>query len=507
MIFSIFRRDKEGGRNRLLKKIGRDIQRNRLNRFYNPHSMEVQPGTARIFYDFYKTISHAQVFLQNAERSRKLKPLTVESLLDLKFLDARQRLSADYVEEQANKGAIAQVSQLLKEDLAIFSGAFDAAFISRADGCYNRILAFIRFAAFDYYAFLRKFDPSIQERNFDAVPRFRPIRGELVVEELKEFLDAAASLDGDSDWSAPLRILKAFKDGIDVIEVEDWIQVLSQLRAMRQSSILELIIRHVTRDPAWEFKPLFAPERIAAAYLDERRQEVDDAMLRFYSFQKKNQVNSLVRELFGEANPLRLQNYSEKDSESFMKIGVDGFAYTQPLNYLYAFLEDFFQQDMQDLCELILIRGHWSSVEQSRNLSEIFHTLLDNTGRIQALEQSLGEEGEESANIQAALVKSSRNTSQLHNLTRMIRAIDENVWELISGTSECLYALGGYFKEILQDSREDAVYITNYRELQKESNPPLAQRIILNYKRIYMYLQIQRLLVGKDDFDMDPLIS
>jgi hypothetical protein len=506
-LFSFFDRGKDGGRGRLLKKIAKDIQGSRLVRFYKPKSVEVQPAMAKYFYDLYKNLAHAQVFLQNADKSPKLKLFTVEAFLDMKFLDARQRLNVEYVEERAKTTPIAEVARLLKEDLAFFAGAFDGDFISRVDRCYNRILALIQFVSFDYYVFLRKFDPALQERNFTAAPHFKPVRGELLEEGIKDFLDAACLIENDSDWTVPLQVLKAFKNGLDVVKEDEWLNVLAQLRDLRRTSILELMIRHISQDPRWEFTTRITQEHIAEAYLKERRQEVENAVSGFLSSQRKNQINVLARELFGDPDIKRLQHYTEKNNESFIRIGVGGFAYTQILNYLKIFLTDFFQQDMQNLCELLLIRGHWSSVEQSKEMSETFHALLEHTDRLLALEQSLGEDGEEGSKIRSILIKSGRNQSQLRYLNTMIRSIDERVRDLLNGTTESLLLLGRQFKEILQDSKNDGTYIINYRELQRESEPPLTQRIILNYKRIYAYLQLHMLVTGSGDSTTDPLTA
>jgi hypothetical protein len=504
-LFAVFKPEKDRGRGRLLKKIAKDIQDSRFARFYKPKTIEAQPAMAKYFYDIYKNLAHAQVFLQSADNAPRLKLLTVEAFLDMKFLDARQRLNADYVEERAAAMPIAEVSRLLKEDLTILAGAFDEDFISRVDRCYNRILAVIQFAAFDFYVFLRKFDPALQERNFSTPPRFKPVRGEQLEERIKDFLDAACPIENDSDWTMPLQVLKAFKNGLDAVREEDWISVLAQLRDLRRASILELMIRHICQDPYWEFKTRITQEHIAEAYLKERRQEVESAVSGFLSSQRKIQVGLLAQELFGDPNIKRLQNYTEEANESFIQAGAGGFAYTQILNYLKVFLIDFFQEDMQNLCELLLIRGHWSSTEQSKEMSETFHNLLNNMDQLLALEESLGEDGEEGFKIRSTLLKSGRNQIQLKYLNTMIRSIDERVRDLLNNAAESLLLLGRQFKEILQDSKNDGVYIINYRELQKESEPPLTQRIVLNYKRIYTYLQLQMLIIGPEDSTADSL--
>jgi hypothetical protein len=495
----------EDSKHRLLKKLAKDIQAGPGGHFYKPKSMEVQPAMGKFFYDLYKTLAHAQVFLQNAAKSAQLKQITVEAFLDMKFLDARQRLNADYLKERAKTVPIVEVSYLLREDLAILAGAFDADFISRVDACYNQILSLIHLAEFDYFFLLRKFDSGILERNFNIIPRFRPIRGKAVLEDLKDFLEVAYPIAADADWSMVLRILKAYKNNLDVVKEDEWDKELKKLRDLRRSSGLELIIRHISQDPRCEFRIPANTEHIAESYLGGCRQEVEDAFSGFLYSQKQDQINSLAQELFGDSNIRRLQYYTEKDNEAFVQRGLKGFAYIQGLNYLKAFLVDFFQQDMQGLCELLLIRGHWSSMEESKKMSENFHILLDNTNALLALEQSLGENGEEGDRIRSILLKSVRNQSLLRQLQPILQRINEEAWDLLSSTAEALILLGKQFKEILVDAKKEGLYISNFRELQKEAEPPLTPHLIVSYKRIYAYLQLQQLVAGIDDVSLDPL--
>jgi hypothetical protein len=505
-LFSFFHwgNHEKGAAWRLLRQLAKDLAANRFARFYKPRLMEALPGMGKFFYDLYRALSHAQVFLQNAAVSAQLKEITVEAFLDMRHLDARQRLNADFVKRRAETMSIIEVSQLLKGDLALLSDAIDADFIARVDRCYNQILSLVHLAGFDYFLFLRKFDSALLERNFNLSPQFRAVRGTMIVEEIKDFLEVFYPFDPDADWALPLRILRVYKNGLDVVTAAEWSKLLGRLRDLRHSAILELMVRHISQDPGWEFKPRLKAERITASYLEDRRREVDQALTGFLSFQKQNQVNSLARDLFGDSGPAWLQYYTEKDGEALTALGLAGFIHAQSLNYLKAFLTEFFEKDIRDLCELLLVRGLWSSMEHSKEMSGTFHLLVDRAADLANLEQSLADNGEEGSRLRSALAKSGRNRSQLRSLEFMVQRINERAWELLCDTAEALIQLGRWFKEILVDVKNDGSLIKNFRELQRDTVPPLPQRLVLAYKRIYQYLQIQQLLRGPGDSSLDP---
>jgi hypothetical protein len=275
--------------------------------------------------------------------------------------------------------------------------------------------------------------------------------------------------------------------------------MLDNLRELWRSGVMELMIRHIDQDPHWEFKPQVTREHIAATYLEDRRKEVNNAFTGFLSSQRQNQVSALAAELFGDPDIKRLYNYTAKDGEPYIQKGLEGFIYAQSLNFLKAFLVDFFQKDIQELCELLLIRGLWASVEQSNKMSETYNTLLANTEQIHALEHSLGENGEEGTRLRTALAKSDRDRSQLRHMKFLLQEANDNAWELLSSTAAALLFLGRYLKEILVDAKQGGGLIMNYRELQQATETQLTPHIILTYKRIYTYLQIQQLLIGSDN--------
>jgi hypothetical protein len=506
-LLSFFHRHggEKGAKGHLLKQLAKDLTANRFARFYKPRLMEVQPGMGKFFYDLYKALSHAQVFLQNAAKSAQLKQITVEIFLDMKHLDARQRLNAEYVEQRAKTMSIIEVSHLLKEDLTLLSEAFDADFTAKVDRCYNQILSLVHLAGFDYFLFLRKFDPNLLERNFNLTPQFRPVRGQTIVEDIKDFLEVFYPFDTDQDWTLPLRILKVYKNGLDVVTAAEWSKLIGNLRELRRSSVLELLVRHIGQNPGWEFKPRLTMEHIAAAYLGERRHEVDQALTGFLSSQRQNQVSALARELFGDSDTTWLQCYTEKDSETLVAMGLEGFVHAQSLNYFKGFLMNFFELDIRNLCETLLVRGLWSSMDRSKEMSDTFHDLLDLSGRLSALEQSLAENGEDGARLRTVLVKPGRNRSHQRSLDLTIQRINKDVWDLLSASAEALIQLGRHFKEILVDVKNDGNLIKNYRDLQRDAIPPLSPHLILAYKQIYTYLQIQQLLCGANDTSLDPL--
>ncbi|MDR2370589.1 MAG: hypothetical protein LBD71_03845, partial [Treponema sp.] len=214
--------DPEAGKKKLLKQLARDLSGSRFSRFYRIKSQELDGSLGKFFFDVYRIISPAQVFMQNAAKSAQLKQITAEAFLDKNLLEIKRRISAETIEADAKTVPIKNLSARLKQDIAAFGAAFDGERCNAIDRCYNLILAFTQFVTFDFFFVLKKFDANITERNFTYQPKFVPVRGEYLSEDLKDFLDVSFGIDSDQDWKNVFRVLKIYKSGVDVVAADQW---------------------------------------------------------------------------------------------------------------------------------------------------------------------------------------------------------------------------------------------------------------------------------------------
>ncbi|GHT72006.1 hypothetical protein FACS1894110_26050 [Spirochaetia bacterium] len=489
------RKDPETEKKKILKSLAKEFAGNKFSRFYKPKSGLVEPGLGAFFHEMYKTLSYVPTALQNAAQSDILREIIVESFLDAKYLDARQRLNADYVAQQVQTLSIAEVSALLQEDLDLLSSAFEGSLIADVDECYNQILALVQMASFDFFFFLKKFDPNLVEQNFNYQPQFHPVRGAVLSEQLRDFLEMSHAVDTDADWKSILRVLKVCKNGMDVVVSGQWNRLLSQLREIRKSGILELMIRHIDHDPDWQLKPKKIEEHIARAYLENRRAEARNAITGCLNAQKNARLYELAGAIFDDPDIKGIRYYTDEYHELYTEKNFEGFIYIKALNYLKIFLFDIFKKDILPLCELLLIRGQWSSVEQSLKMSNSYHELLDICDRLSKFDDSLSEEGTNGAQLHAAITRADRSKIQARIVARTLRFVNGQALDLINTSAQALIVIGQILKNAYEDyPRDFHEYILNWEDLEPMAEVPVLRRVVNTYKRIYNFIQLMHSL-------------
>lgn len=483
--------DPEAEKRKLLKQIAKDLVKHRY-KFYKPKGEEVQPSLAKFFYDLYNVVAPAQVFLQNAESSAQLKSIVIDSYLDKKLLDLQERLGEESIKARSQTVPTKELSQQLKDELVLFFAGFDGNRLRLIDGTYNSIVAFSRFVNFDFFFMLKKFDSNLTERSFTYIPKFEAIRAEYVGDDLKDFMEVLLALDLDQDWKSVFAILKQYKD-MDVVAFDRWSKSLAQLRELKKSGVIELMVRHIDKNPSWQPAARRVDEHIVDPYLQKLRAQVEISIQKILQEKRNSKIDELAKAVFGTPAVSRLKNYTDKANLVYSKKMLGGYMHVQGLNYLKAFLLDFFKKDIRELVDLFLIRGQWSTNLLSQQLSEGFHELMSVSEKLVVFDESLADDGELGLRLRNYLAKADRDKDQLKNLRVTLKTVNDDAQRMINTSAQALITIGKNLKNVLDDyQRTPHELIINWKEIEFASERPIAERITEVYKRIYYFVQLMQ---------------
>jgi hypothetical protein len=346
---------------------------------------------------------------------------------------------------------------------------------------------------YDYYFLLKKFDGQLAERSFSRKPAFNPIRGETIVEELKDFLELTGGLDPNRDWDAPLRILKEFR-GTDAIDPKLWNKLLLQIRDVVQSGIFEMIIRFIEKDPDWTWEPHAPRGDIVSSYLEMIRRETFERIELIAASRRNALIDRHAAVVFGNDRVNRLKYYTELGGEIYKKKNFSGFIYARALNYLIVFLTDG-KSEIQNLYELILIRGQWMSAALCLPLSESLRLIAVFPGRITELDEMVSERGLYGNKLKTAIVKVDREKSLARSININLDAANREAKQVLNDAIFNLSVLGDGLKDILEDRRKaTGTIILNWDELESFSETDLEGRIVAALDKLTNMLELLRVL-------------
>src|SRR5215470_6840270 len=132
-VMSLITGDGDGGSDKdmLLKQLAKEISQNKYAKFYRVRQAEADSSLGQYFYQVYKTIYPLYLFFKDPAREAKIKQITLEAFLDKQTMDLMKRLSPEGIAER-KKTAGADISSVLKDDLAALAVSFDSPKIAAA---------------------------------------------------------------------------------------------------------------------------------------------------------------------------------------------------------------------------------------------------------------------------------------------------------------------------------------------------------------------------------------
>jgi hypothetical protein len=500
-VFSFISRDNNGDPDGklLMRQVMKEITQNKYAKFYRTKSEEFEPALAYFFYDIYKTVFPVQAFVQNPENLSRIRHITVEAFMDKTALETSRRLRPEAIEERAKTTAPKDLARQLKEELYSLSHNFDPKRLSAADRCYNLILTFIQFTGFNYYQLLKHFDPLFIEGDFSTPQKFTSVKALPLTQDLGEFQTVAYPLDSIDDWKNVFTILRSAK--MEIIPPNEWNNVVQTIKDLKRSNILDLMAQYTTKNPVWFVRPKIPNERIVESWLEVKAEEVQRIINRIVSTQRNAQIEILAKNIFGSADVVRLVYYNDKGGEIYQKKNLETFAYARGLNYLAVFIDDYLSKEIQDLCDILLIRGQWTAKTDAREMSDGFHSVLDLASEITALDDTMSDKGDNGARLKGALLRVDRDKTQIRYINSIISGINEEAQDLINSAAQSLIIVGKHMKNLLDDFQKTPhELIMNWKEMGTVSRAPIGPRIAEAYKQINYFIQLMQFFSRPPEF-------
>lgn len=499
VLFSLFGGDDNLSKNkRMLKQVARDLNKNRYHKFYKVRSGEITPAGETFFYEIYRTVAAAQGFMKNAEKSAILKQITVEMFMDKEIRDLCERLSPESVERQGKSLSPQELSQHIQSDMEAFAQALENK-APAIDHCYSLIMQFGSFACFDFFSMLKKFDSRMREYQFAYPMQCRAVNARYVMENLKDFIDLTIPEGSAEEWQRIFEIVKKYKAGKNMIELNQWRKVVGAVQDIRRSGMLVLMVRHSTQDPFWEAKPhTTVYDSIVEGYIKSKRAEAEESLKKITQDKQTAKREALIKKFFGSTDVIRLQYYTSAANEEFLEKNLNGYTRIKEINYLKGFLLD--HHDIQDLCDLFLIHGQWATPELSRQITQELHDITGIIDQIAAFDESLADNGQYGSRLKTYLKRYGFDKSQIANIKVTLKLVNGRAVEIIRQA----IAAFNKAKQNLQDLHErykqgKTDFVVNWKELEALSDNPIGKRLENNYMITEQFAHLLELFILEED--------
>ncbi|NBF41362.1 MAG: hypothetical protein GVY14_13200 [Spirochaetes bacterium] len=496
--------DEERLRKRQLKNIAKALKKSRF-KFYKPRGEEVQPALAKFFHDIYRTVGPAQTLLSNAESSTALRGIVIDSYLSDSQREQRDALDEERIREQARVKGTGELRDYLKEAILGFYRAFDNQTVKEINATYSNIRRLVNFVRFDYYFLLRKFDSSFPEGEFTYKPKFDSLQVEYISDDLKDFLEIAYPLDKQANWDAVFDALRAYK-GVETIARSEWKKLVAQVEDVLKSNVLTMIIQHADKDPSFQPSSRKVSERIVEPYLESLKTRAESTVQSLMHERRTEKADQLKQKVFGSTAISRTKYYTDTANLVFTKRNLAGYAYTEPLNYLKAFLLDYVKKDVREVVrDILIVRGQWSDNITSQRMSEAFHQVFTIADQVVRFDDSLAEEGELGQKVKRGMGRiKDRDPGTTKLLKQTLDEVNKQARAMIMDSAQALITMARDLKTLIEDyDKKSGELLLNWKELDSYTEEPLKDRMVEIYRTTYYFVQLLQMYVKKQQSSGD----
>ena len=322
---------------------------------------------------------------------------------------------------------------------------------------------------------------------------------EYVVDDIRDFLEVAEALPQDADWDRVFDLLKVYRS-VEVVDRDQWRKVSKTLFQVLGSGVLEKIVQHASEDPQWVAKRSAGSNRIVEPYLNEIKSNVEQTLQKILQERRNTKIEQLVKQVFGTTVVARTKHYTAKANVSFQRTDTGGFLYTDALNYLKAYLLDYFKKDVREIVQdLLIVRGKWTTQIQAQQISDAYHGVLSVSDQIIKLDDNLADEGELGQKLRRAMGRVvDRDPSSQKPLNDLLQQINTEVLRLVNEAAQNLIIIGKNLKNLITDfDRKEHQMVINWRELDGEIEDSLRERMSTMYRQLYYLVQLLQVYAGK----------
>jgi len=493
-VFSLFSGDgMTDDKQNMLKGIGKELNQNKYAKFFRVRSEEADPSFSSFLFTVYKTIYPIKMFMRDEKKMNMLRAMIVDSCIDGNIKETVGRLDDAALDRKAKTMTGEQLIESIQADIDLLTNQFDGMHILNVNRRYELISALNQLALYNFAGFFKKFDPHFVDGSFSVEPKFPAIKTILIIDQIGEFLTVTQPLKPEDDWQGLLHLIKAC-EGNDLVHPDQFSNMIKTLREVHTSKIMELMVQFSVRNPVWQFKHSVFRETIGEIWLEAVQNGAYGYIAKINTAKKNSQISALTKETFETSELVRLENYTVLLSEPYRKRNLEYYMYAEGLNYLKAFLEDYLEKEIKELCDLLVIRGQWTNITMSREMSESLHRLLEIPAEIDDLDTVMSEDGADGSRLRASMLRVDRDQTQVRYINAIVSKNNNEALDIINEAAQELIVIGKHLKNLIEDvQKKHPELLINWKEVTMVSKDPLTQRMITNFKKINYFVQLMHL--------------
>lgn len=482
---------------RKLRDISRQLKRSKI-RYYNYKKDLILPALSAKLYEIFRLTQNLQRFMDVNKRSNSIKLFLFELFSTAEQKRIKSELEEDKLDRliKSSKNTNAAIEKI-KKMLSRYTSLFTPDAVRNINATYNMIVDFANIVNFDWIYLLHKFDADIAESNFNYKPDYEFIEGKYVVEEMLTLNDYLETIDFNKDS-------KVLVDYIVKISGDDGMEkilkkIVQGCRYLKKNDSFTKIMKLIQQDPYFKPKTFPSKETIVQDYILTFQQEIKRVVDHALKDLKKRKIERLLLEIFHTTVILRLKQYTDKLNELLEKKGIAGFRYTEPLNYLKAFVLDFCKGQIKARIDYLIIKGTWCTHSVSAEYSMLLEYFNSITEKIVSFDNSLAEDEKNGKSLRKLIFAANHDSNAKAMIKKLILQVDSEAIAIINSSIKVFIQTANKLKVLTEDYNSKAPkIIINFHKINWDFPDDFPTEMTNLYKKIADFIALLKYFIKEN---------
>ena len=466
-------------------------------KFYKLSKERLLAPFASFIYEIYEIVDPLREFFLENTTDKYYAHAVIEYFKTEKINQLAETVSEESLVESSKGMEFPGLAEAARKNFNALTATFGKDLAGKVNAMYNSVIALKQFCLIDYYIILRRFKPDLEEHKFIPHLSFGQIAKKSVIDIVPDFLAAAVNLLCVDDWTAQMEFistLPGFK-GFEDKKLED---LHDKLLKMNSLSVFANFGKLFLHDPSYTASANFPAEDIVKDFLDGISHEMEET-LQEIDIRKKNELLEIqMKEIFGGAEIMDLQNYTEDSSDILEGIPVkleDGkqISYNKCMQakYFHSLVNTYLSKKLLEFVENFAVRAEIRGSEYTAKFSSEYHQMLAIDDEIKKLDMELGQGFPNGYKIALLADAAAHSSDAAEKLYTEVSSVNKAFADQLGEGMGILHSVLRKLTELLEDKKSiSPAIVKNWNNIDEYLREPALKTLTESTTRLKTFVAL-----------------
>ncbi len=466
-------------------------------RFYKFSKERLLAPFAVFIYEIYEIVDPLREFFLENTANKYYAHAVIEYFKTEKINHLVDTVSDESLTERGKNMEFPALAEEAHKSFNALTATFGKELSGKVNAMYNSVVALKQFCMIDYYIILRRFKPDLEEHKFIPHLSFGQIGKKSAVDIVPDFLSAAVNLLCVDDWTAQMEFISTLP-GFKGFDDKKLGELHDKLLKMNSLSVFANFGKLFLHDPSYTAASSFPAEDIVKAYLDELSHEMEETLQDIDTKKKNELLEKQMKEIFGGAEILELQNYTEDSSEILEGIRVNleegkqiSYSKCMQAKYFHSLVNTYLSKNLLEFVENFSVRAEIRGSEYTAKFSAEYHQMLAIDDEIKKLDMELGQGFPNGYKIAVLADAAARSSDAAEKLYAEVSSVNKAFADQLGEGMNILHTVLRKLTELLEDKKSiSPAIVKNWNNIDEYLREPTLKTLTESTTRLTTFVAL-----------------